>query len=356
MLGGNCSPCCGCTQGTIDAFYNKVSSADVSLTLAGQTTERNDFTLILYSYFGPSVDASLLPAYVFQKTTSPVGTWPMAIIPADTFLSNGIAQISFGMTAGETLHASLTITLQPRDGAGFGNTTWPGLSGYGSFGSACKVNLALSVWQNVVTRKYKATDIVGNPQQTTAAGNHSETCNLRFYTPQLIDGDFWWDYSFTPLVKPGIWLQDRSAGSQASPISVFSEHRQRYSSFYNDAWGPQGTQSFNTLALTGPPGGAFGTNVLVRVDQANASLPSWRKNVSAPYLDFSTPYAGYVPPKCPWRTTSQADGKTLFSNVFFAGEYPAYTINNPAGIDAVITKAPAIVEPLLSPTLSFSFV
>jgi hypothetical protein len=357
MLGGNCSPCCGCKPATIEAFYNKVAAADVTIALTGQTTERNTFTLTLYPYIGPGVDLSILPAWVFQQTISPVGTWAMALIPEETFLSEGFAQISFGMTAQETLHASLTITIQPRSGGSvYGNSAWPGLSDVGSFGSACKVSTTLSVWQDVVTRKYLASDILGSPQQKSGTGMSGASCSLRFFSPQMIREDVYWDLSSNPIVVPAIWQQDMAAGSQASPLLVSSISRPRYAQSETDQWVPAtGTTGVGqSLTLSGQANGGGFSNSLVRLQQTTDPNMTWRTGPSEPQLDLAD--YGYVRPNCPWRTTSQAtSGNYLLTSATLIGQYPVFTLSQPNGIDAAILSTPGGVDSVLTPSVFFTF-
>lgn len=304
MLGSPCSPCCEnqrCPQWKVQEFYDLVVSASVSLTLSGTSEERSSFTLAPSVYFG-DVDVSNAPAYVYYRTVSPVGTFPLSLVPAETALSDGSAKVVFAMTHQQTLHARLELMVLDLLA---GNTQWPGIAGVES---PCEVLTDLSVWQDVVTKQYRAIDILGAPTTATQTGLHGQPCTVKYFQPEAALATI--DSAFISVISPGVWFSDRSSGK--TPIAVRNDVRGYFGTSFGDVFQASGPQPPNTLSIA-PQWQGVNFSDMPRFVPANASplFPEWSAVGEPSFQPGTLPGNIYAP--CRWVTSSQGGIGQAFS-------------------------------------------
>lgn len=241
MLGAPCSPCCGdnsCTADDIDSFWGRMSTASVSLTLSGTSVERNAYTIHREAYNAYTIHREAYAGgtangshwgnvTVYQGTTSPIGTWPMAFVPeapydptdvTRSFHVPGLAAQVVYVIEQNGIIASLRFILSVSESVTMSSTT-PFSSTNVTYPAkpACKCRAWLYVRQNIVEREYAASNLFGTPREATTSPN-GLPLTVRWYAVDYLSGSQFNAFGFRlPGALGGLRLGDLYA-SASSPV------------------------------------------------------------------------------------------------------------------------------------------
>jgi hypothetical protein len=217
MLGAPCSPCCE-EQSCIPPLYERIASANVTLTLSGTCETREAVTGVYPAYYHDNGGAPVTPlCAVYKSLPSPVGAWPMAFSPAES--GNFFPQMNYATVAFRVSNPALDAAVIFDILGSTGLYQWPG--------SSCRVNVSIVASQNVVSQYFSPSSLLGSPQQIEQTRN-GQTCRLKYYQTDFIEGAF----SLVSVVSgagQGFWKEDKSLNSNAQPLETVSDPRTLFS-------------------------------------------------------------------------------------------------------------------------------
>lgn len=196
MLGGSCSPCCGCTRSQTEPIYDQLRARSFSLSIAGFFPVTSAYSIMdRVNHWLPGAEPASATFTGARQSDQVIGSHSLALSlsGADTFIqANGFWQATF-----RKITTSLVVSVRVQMGAGTVNEA---AGAYRFFdGSQCVMNIAVSVeslrvveaatWSTVKPalsiQNAQATDNISLDSVTGCAAN-SYTWNVQYFSPDVL--------------------------------------------------------------------------------------------------------------------------------------------------------------------------